>query len=774
MKYILTSIFLLITIIINAQTPIPELGEIFRNDVVPRIDITIDATDLTTLYDWNNLQSDTEYSADFVFDNGTIRDTMTNIGFRLRGNTSRLAQKKSFKVSFNTFESGRKYYDLEKMNLNGEHNDPTITRSMICWNLLRKMGIPAPRANHVALYINGNYYGLYLNVEHIDEEFIDLRFGNDDGNLYKCYYGVDFNYISTNANAYKLQDNGRRVYELKTNETEDDYSDLSEFIDVLNNTPTTFLPCELEKIFNVDDYLKVMAFDVLTANWDGPIWNKNNCYIYKNTATDKFEYLPYDLDNTYGVSWFSGINWGTRNIYQWSQNGQNRPIYERILDVQEYRDRYSYYMNEIIQDYWQIQNAEIDQIKTMITPYVFNDTYRTLDYGFDMQDFNNAFTQPIGMHLHYGIKDYILAREQSALTQLNLNGLNPIVSDVTTNVSINNQTIDIQTQVRDNQNNLTVKAWFREENSSFVSIPLLDDGNNNDGQANDGFFGGTYQISNPSGNIEYYIIATDNESKMGRFPRCGIESFYYNPPLVNLVINEFMASNETAFSDSAGEFDDWIELYNAANVPVDLGNLFLSDNPNIPNKWQLPNQTLQPDEYLVIWADEDSNQGELHTNFKLSKNGETLGIYSDAANGFAPLDEIAYPTQTTDISYGRMPNGTGDFMVLDSITPSRNNGGLQVVIPQDTFPRTDILIFPNPTTDVVNIAHGFNQPNIRIYNANGQLVFEDFKIDYTYIWNGLGQNGNILIPGVYFISFYEMNGEEMKILETKRVLIVRP
>jgi hypothetical protein len=115
------------------------------------------------------------------------------------------------------------------------------------------------------------------------------------------------------------------------------------------------------------------------------------------------------------VSGFGNLEWGTRDIYNWSKNDQNRPIYERILDVPEYRDRYSFYMNQLIQDFWSNQNVEIDQIKAQITPFVTNDTYRTLDYGFTMQDFDNAFTQPIGMHLHHGIKDYILAREQSAL-----------------------------------------------------------------------------------------------------------------------------------------------------------------------------------------------------------------------------------------------------------------------------------------------------------------------------------------------------------------------
>lgn len=753
------------------QTPVPDLGEVFRNDVVPRVDIIIPDNSLNQILDPANAWSDTEYAANFIFNNGNIIDTVTNVGFRLRGNTSRMAQKKSFKVSFNTNQSGRKFYDLEKLNLNGEHNDPSISRSILCWNLLRKIGIPAPRANHVELYINGNYYGLYVNVEHIDENFVANRFGNNDGNLYKCYYGVDFNYISNNSDAYKFGDNGRRTYELKTNKDIDDYSDLAEFINVLNNTPLTDLPCELEAVFNVDDYLKIIAFDILTANWDGPIWNKNNCYIYKNTVTGKFEYIPFDLDNTYGVSWFSSVDWGNRDIYQWSKS--NRPIYERILDVPEYRDRFSYYMNEIIQNHWTstVQFSEVDQLKTLINPSVSNDTYRTLDYGFDMQDYNNSFFQPIGMHLSYGIKDYIVAREQSALSQLNLNDIIPYLSDFDNTVSIENQTIDIKIKVNDNQNNLTVKGWFSESGGTYNEVILYDDGNHNDEQANDGIYGGTYNISQSSGTIDYYITALDNQNQTGRFPRCKDKRLNYNPAVPDLVINELMASNDTAHADENDEYDDWIEIYNASDSDINLDGFYLSDSPNWPNKWALPNKVLESDKYLMIWADEDGSQGDTHANFKLSRTGETLGIYAGEADGFAPIDVVTYPEQTTDISYGRIPNGTGEFVVLDYISPGGNNEN-SVVIDPPTNP-DEVIIYPNPFLDFTTIYHDLDNPSIRIFNTLGQQVFSADNVDNTFKWNGINNNGVLLNSGVYYIGFYQLTKHGWMKLEAKQVLIQR-
>jgi spore coat protein CotH len=100
-------------------------------------------------------------------------------------------------VSFNFFFSGQKFYGLEKMNINGEHNDPSIVRSKLCFDMLDYLEVPASRANHVKLYINGVYFGLYMNVEHYDDEFTQSRFAGQ-GNLYKCTYGADLSHKGRN------------------------------------------------------------------------------------------------------------------------------------------------------------------------------------------------------------------------------------------------------------------------------------------------------------------------------------------------------------------------------------------------------------------------------------------------------------------------------------------------------------------------------------------------------------------------------------------------
>ena len=116
----------------------------FSSESLDRIDIVIDQDSLDIILQDGNQLSDYEFPATFIYtylntDSQIVRiDTVEQIGFRLRGNTSRNSAKKSFKVSFNTFQSGRQYRGLDKMNLNGEHNDPTMMRALLSLDLLRK------------------------------------------------------------------------------------------------------------------------------------------------------------------------------------------------------------------------------------------------------------------------------------------------------------------------------------------------------------------------------------------------------------------------------------------------------------------------------------------------------------------------------------------------------------------------------------------------------------------------------------------------------------
>lgn len=145
------------------------------------------------------------------------------------------------------------------------------------------------------------------------------------------------------------------------------------------------------------------------------------------------------------------------------------------------------------------------------------------------------------------------------------------------------------------------------------------------------------------------------------------------PPLV---INEFMASNNSSYADSAtGEYNDWIEIYNNGDKPVNLGGLYISDNKSYKSKYKIPTTnaavtTVKPGEYLILWADSKMEAGELHVDFKLSADGEDLGIYT--ADGQI-IDETTFGPQTTDISTGRLPDAYNSWTTFTKSTPGAAN-----------------------------------------------------------------------------------------------------
>ncbi|RYF75891.1 MAG: spore coat protein CotH [Cytophagaceae bacterium] len=150
-----------------------------------------------------------------------------------------------------------------------------------------------------------------------------------------------------------------------------------------------------------------------------------------------------------------------------------------------------------------------------------------------------------------------------------------------------------------------------------------------------------------------------------------------------IYINEIMASNAQTFSDETNAFEDWFELYNPNAVPVDIAGYYVTDNLSIPTKYQFPTgsaQTIIPaNGYLVIWASQVPTRGPLHVGFKLSAEGEAIGLFMP--DGSTPVDQVTFGPQRTDISWGRKPDGTTNWLffqrtsTVNDTSPGTSNEG---------------------------------------------------------------------------------------------------
>ena len=154
--------------------------------------------------------------------------------------------------------------------------------------------------------------------------------------------------------------------------------------------------------------------------------------------------------------------------------------------------------------------------------------------------------------------------------------------------------------------------------------------------------------------------------------------------LSQLRINEILASNTVVNADPQGEFDDWIEIYNAGDAPVDLAGMYLTDDPAEPTKWRFPSSTatvIPSKGYLIVWADEDVLDTGLHASFRLGASGDQVHLF--ATDGETLIDSLVFDQQTANISFGRYPdaNDTLRFFFQPTAGRANNEGYLGEVAP---------------------------------------------------------------------------------------------
>jgi spore coat protein CotH len=185
---------------------------------------------------------------------GTAMDTL---GIRYKGfNSWWSSVKKPIKVDIDKYRKDQKYDGLVKFNLHNGSGDPTFIRENTIYKMLRCVGIKAPRTAYAKVYIDTTYIGLYRIVEQVDNTFLDLNFGNHDGNLYaqqsKGSAGFSLSWLGD------AQENYYPSLALENHQKQNDWSALIHFLDVLNNTPDATFRNEILSVFEVDDFINII------------------------------------------------------------------------------------------------------------------------------------------------------------------------------------------------------------------------------------------------------------------------------------------------------------------------------------------------------------------------------------------------------------------------------------------------------------------------------------------------------------------------------------
>lgn len=233
-----------------------------------------------------------------------------------------------------------------------------------------------------------------------------------------------------------------------------------------------------------------------------------------------------------------------------------------------------------------------------------------------------------------------------------------------------NQAVTIQAELTNTAELSTVKLFYRfNSEGAYTEVGMTLMGI---------YYTGSIPAEAVTGEMDYYVEAKSTTGATSYKPfDAPADAYHYllnTDALPQLFVNEIMASSTNTFPDDDGgidEFDDWFEIYNASDDPVDLSGMYLSDDLNDPFKSKIPNGiTIQGHSFLLFWADEQGTQGPLHMNFKLSKSGETVALfYIDGRK----IDDKAFSDQDDDKSFERSVDGGATWQQTTSPTPGSSN-----------------------------------------------------------------------------------------------------
>lgn len=268
-------------------------------------------------------------------------------------------------------------------------------------------------------------------------------------------------------------------------------------------------------------------------------------------------------------------------------------------------------------------------------------------------------------------------------------------------------------------------------------------------------------IVEPSEAVQMFVTELSNNLQLGLTPVVNFTFADNDIPLSyqSLNINEVMVNNTVSISDEFSEYDDWIEIQNSGETSVSLANLFITNDPLVPNKFQFtssPLTTLAPGSFKLVWADDSIEQGPLHLNFELNNLGGYVGLYALQAGNFGPfyslIDSVYYPAMNVDVSYAYFPDITGNWMLLNNSTPGLAN---ELPVGQYQINEGGMLLYPNPAANQITIQCNTSayDATLMVFNAAGQLVFSSLTKEFNqYIL----RTENWL-PGIYYVVLYSDN-----------------
>lgn len=405
-----------------------NLSYLFDLDDLPVITLRITEDDWNqylTNFD-NNPNNGLYVPAAFTMQKGDGRVYYRDsIGLRPRGNTSRRRPEGNagephnryspnwhhahFGVRFTKYDSGQRFFGMDRIVLKWFNNDPAYCREIYCYDLFRRFGVwSAPRASYCRLYLEivlepegqytaektqRAYFGVYEMIEGIRKGYLDDRrkegyIPDTQGNLWKAAYNSQgqADLFNTDRSRMGVSDEEHTYcYSLKTNKTNISaaQNQLVDFIDGMMPLPSGSeqLKSWLTEHIDIDLFLRQLAVNVMVGMWDDYWINANNYYFYFD-SNNRFYFIPYDYDNTLGTSYLIS-DAGTQDLLHWGSREGDRLLVKKVLSIKDFEDTYKRYIKELAASDelfgTEGSKARLYRFRNLIQPYISNDTYEDMD-----------------------------------------------------------------------------------------------------------------------------------------------------------------------------------------------------------------------------------------------------------------------------------------------------------------------------------------------------------------------------------------------------------
>ncbi len=310
--------------------------------------------------------------ADLEFNGELLRD----VAVRYKGNgtfmQSRGSLKRSLKVDLNKYVKGQKLAGVSKLNFHNNVTDASWMNEVLSHRLFRDAGVPASRTAYARLYVTvpgtfeREYFGLYSLVEDVDKDLAEENFGTKKGAILKPVTPSLFADLGDNWKNYN------QTYDPKTDLTAEQKQRLIEFCKLVTRSEEADFAARVGQYLDLEKFARFMAVTVWLSTMDSILGPGQNYYLYLHPKTRKFQFLPWDLDHSFGQFGLMGNQEQRDNLSihkPWQ--GENRFL-ERVFKVEAFKKLYLAKLAEFSKSLVQPERFEhqVDEVAAAIRPAV--------------------------------------------------------------------------------------------------------------------------------------------------------------------------------------------------------------------------------------------------------------------------------------------------------------------------------------------------------------------------------------------------------------------